>query len=142
MKVKIKFLNDDVRAPEYAHEGDGAMDLVATSMNQYPNYIEYGTGICLGIPVGYVGLIFPRSSLSNYDLTMCNSVGIIDSTYSGEVKFRFKQTKLNDQKQKHYKPGDKIGQLMIVPYPAVEFEEVESLQASARGAGGFGSTGQ
>lgn len=141
MKVKIKKLDPKGVIPQYAKPGDAAMDLTAISEQVVNNsdygYIEYGTGLAFEIPEGYVGLIYPRSSLSNTGLILSNHVGVIDSGYRNEVKFRFKWIKGT----KKYNVGDRIGQIMIVPYPTIEFEEVEELSNSERGEGGFGSTG-
>ena len=146
MEVKIKKLFPGAIIPSYAHEGDAGMDLVAFSKDSSdPHYIEYGTGIAISIPKGYMGLIFPRSSISKYDLQLCNSIGLIDEGYIGELKLRFRRIKRNvpegirmcDQ----YNVGDKIGQLLILPCPRIEFREVEELSKTERGDGGFGSTG-
>lgn len=149
LKIKIKRLADESVLPQYAKESDAGLDLVAITKNETPDYIEYGTGLAVEIPEGYVGLIFPRSSVSNTELVLANSVGVIDSGYRGEVKFRFK--KLQHQKtfrhdvvnlSAEYHISDKVGQLIIIPYPKIEFEEVEELNESARGANGFGSSGR
>jgi dUTP pyrophosphatase len=94
----------------------------------------------LEIPYGYVGLLFPRSSNSKKDLLLSNSVGVIDSGYRGEILIRFKPIK-ND-KNKLYEVGDAVAQLLILPYPKIEFEEVEELSDSERGVGNFGQTGK
>lgn len=80
MKVKIKKLNENAVIPSYSKQGDAGMDLVATSkiFDKYGN-VEYGTGLAMEIPEGYVGLIFPRSSISKKDLALTNAVGVIDS---------------------------------------------------------------
>lgn len=147
MKVKLKLLNDLAVVPSYSRPGDAGMDIVATSVKEYDSYIEYGTGISLSIPEGFVGLIYPRSSLSNYDLILSNHVGVIDSNYTGEIRFRFKRAfplnRAADQSGVHskiYHPGDRVGQLIIVPIPKVEFTLVEELGESVRGAAGFGSS--
>lgn len=139
IQVGIKKLHKDAVIPQYAKPGDAGMDLVATNMDtdQYGNVI-YGTGIALEIPEGYVGLIFPRSSNSKTDLYLTNHVGVIDSGYRGEIMFKFRTTQKNP---KLYSIGDRIGQIMILPYPQIEFVEAEELSISARGIGGFGSTG-
>ena len=151
MKVKIKKLDAIAQIPKYSKESDAGMDLVAISKNETNDYIEYGTGLAMEIPEGYVGLIFPRSSISNHDLVLSNSVGVIDSGYRGEVKARFKIQKTPNGLEMMvggmirptlYEVSDKIAQIIIVPYPKVEFEVVEELNESARGAGGFGSTGK
>jgi dUTP pyrophosphatase len=138
--VKIKRLSDNAVVPSYAHGTDAGLDLVATSMSIIEDsefgYYEYGTGLAVSIPDGYVGLIFPRSSISNTGMLLSNSVGVIDSGYLGEIKFRFRYIKGT----RHYNVGEKVGQLIIMPYPKIEFEEVEDLGESERGSGGFGST--
>lgn len=126
--------------PKYAHSTDAGMDLVAVSMNETDKYIEYDTGIALEIPKGYVGLVFPRSSVSKLDLVQANSVGVIDSSYRNSIKVRFK--KLKDNGVCVYVPGERIAQLIILPYPMIGFNEVEKLSDSDRGLGGFGSTGK
>lgn len=144
MKVKIKKLNTEATVPSYAKSGDAGLDLTAISKREVSSggfyddtqYYEYSTGLALEIPEGYVGLVFPRSSISNTDLTLANSVGVIDSGYRGEVKLRFKATK----QHKSYGIGEKIAQLIILPYPMIELEEVENLSDSERGVGGFGSS--
>lgn len=142
LKVKIKKLVKEAVIPAYSKPGDAGLDLVATSIkvedhNKY-GYFEYGTGLAVEIPQGYVGLIFPRSSISNTGMMLTNSVGVIDSGYRGEIKARFKYISGTPS----YNVGDKIAQLIIIPYPSVEFEEVEELSNTDRGEGGFGSTGK
>lgn len=142
MKVKIKRLDSNAKIPTYANPGDAGMDIYATSMKFTEDYIEYGTGLSFEVPEGYVMLIFPRSSISNKDLVLTNSVGVLDSGYRGELRFRFKRLREPGKlRMDLYNPGDKIGQIMIIPYPTIEFEEVESLSDSVRGVGGFGSSG-
>lgn len=139
MKVKIKRLDTSAKVPKYSTTGDAGLDITAINVTENIKYIEYGTGLSFEIPTGYVGLLFPRSSISNYDLTLCNSVGVLDSGYRGEVKFRFKKTN-NTSSSKHYDVGDRIGQILIVPYPQIEFIEDE-LSETERNIGGFGSSG-
>lgn len=160
MLVKIKKLVPNAVIPTYAKPGDAGMDLIAVSVNDSINYIEYGTGLAIEIPEGYVGLIFPRSSNSKKDLLLCNSVGVIDSGYRGEIKLRYKKI-MNPSEEKtnilqniftnsstliyeieQYDVGDKVGQIMILPIPFVEFTEVSELSQTDRGDGGFGSTGK
>jgi dUTP pyrophosphatase len=148
VKVNIKKLVPEAVIPKYAKPGDAGLDLVATSMTETDMYIEYGTGLAFEIPPGYVGLIYPRSSLSNYDLVLSNHVGVVDSGYRGEVKFRFKKCDSLRNPQnvilngyKFYNVGDKIGQLIVMPYPLVLLNEVTELEESSRGFGGFGSSG-
>jgi dUTP pyrophosphatase len=139
MKVKIKRLNESAVVPKYQVEGDAGMDLVATSRSvDDKGNIVYGTGLAFEIPKGYVGLIFPRSSLSKYGLMLTNHVGVIDSGYRGEVTAKFKVISGNPE---IYKVGDRIAQMIIMPYPKVEFTETDVLSDSERGTGGYGSTG-
>jgi dUTP pyrophosphatase len=136
LKVKFKKLYEDAIAPTYAKEGDAGLDLTATHMTFEENFIEYGTGIAVEIPNGYVGLVFPRSSVSKKEnFYLKNSVGVIDSGYRGEIKLRFNSS------DNPYQPGEKVGQMIIIPYPTIELEEVDELSSTDRGQGGFGSTG-
>ncbi len=136
VKIKIKKVHPDAVLPKYAEEGDAGMDIVAISRKMKDNYVEYKTGLCLEIPKGHVCLIFPRSSISKKDLMLCNSVGVLDSGYRGELLFRFQKLGENI-----YEVGERIGQIIILPYPLIEIEEVENLSKTSRGEGGFGSTG-
>ena len=143
MKVKIKKNIFNAIIPKYAKDGDAAMDLysVARSIDQYGNYV-YDTGISLEIPEGYVGLLFPRSSISKTPMSLRNSVGVIDSGYRGSIILKFKKYDRNHLDHPYaYTVGDRIGQIMILPYPKIEFIEVDELTQSDRGDGGFGSTG-
>lgn len=138
MKVKIKKLHPNAVLPKYAKEGDAAMDLVAVSFTLKDGQLVYDTGLSIEIPDGYVGLIFPRSSIVKTCLTLGNCVGVIDSKYRGPLLLVFDILKT---KGTVYAAGDRIGQIMIMPYPSIEFEEVEELSDTDRGNGGFGSTG-
>lgn len=140
MNVKIKKLSKDAVIPSYAKIGDVGLDLTAVSISYADNYIEYGTGLAIEIPEGFGGFIFPRSGISNYNLNLCNSVGVIDSNFRGEIKLRFK-TPYNHQRYRGYDIGDRIGQLVILPVPKIEFELTEELNDSVRGSSGFGSSG-
>ena len=131
MKVKITKTHRDAVIPSYAKIGDAGMDLKSTSALYEDKHITYGTGL------GYVGLLFPRSSIYKTSQLLANSVGVIDSGYRGEIKFKF--TRSSDALE--YNVGDRIGQLIILPYPKIELIEVEGLSWSARGIDGFGSTG-
>ena len=142
MKLRIKRLNDSAVVPAYAKDGDACFDLTATSVNVEVKFIEYGTGLAVEIPKGYVGLLFPRSSVTNKDLMLKNSVGIIDSGYRGEIRFRFQNTSKSEFRREIYNAGERIGQMMIMPVPTVEIEEVDELTDTERGEGGYGSTGK
>lgn len=143
MKVLIKKLTPEAVVPTYAKEGDAGMDLTATSVKETDMYVEYGTGLAFELPEGFVGLLFQRSSVSKYHLSLANAVGVLDSGYRGEVSFRFKKTPNHTplEYSKRYEIGDKIGQIMIIPYPKVEFTVTEQLLDSQRGTGSYGSSG-
>ena len=140
LKVKIKKLDPKAIIPSYAKPGDACMDLTAISEVIVEEggygYVEYGTGLSFEVPENYVMLIYPRSSVSNQGLLLSNSVGVVDSGYRGEVKFRFKWIKGTNK----YNVGDRVGQFMIIPRPIIDLEEVEELSETERGSGGFGST--
>jgi len=171
IKIKIKKLDPSSKIPKYAKPGDAGIDLTATSRvyDKYGN-VSYGTGLAFEIPEGYMGLLFPRSSVSKQELSLANSIGVIDSGYRGEVILKFKPTlgiystvegndegvdtksvsydtdvieapEIFDNQFEHYKVGDRIGQLVILPYPKIELDEVKELSESVRGEGKFGSTG-
>ena len=141
MQVKIKRLKPNAVIPTYSKEGDAGMDLVATEIiKDTPEQITYGTGLAMEIRDGFVGLVFPRSSIRKYDLVLTNSVGVIDSGYRGEIQATFKKT--NGLDSLVYNVGDRIAQIMIIPHPQIEFDEVDELSDTERGEGGFGSTGK
>jgi dUTP pyrophosphatase len=140
MKVKIKKLHENAVIPKYAKAGDAGMDLVAVSMTRHAeNKMTYGTGLAFEIPPGYAGFIFPRSSIRDKDLSLTNCVGVIDSEYRGQVAFTFIEH--YSDASEIYKIGDKVAQIIIMPYPEIEFEEVDELSTTERGSGGFGHTG-
>jgi dUTP pyrophosphatase len=142
MQVQVKRLDTNAVIPVKAHADDAGLDLTATSVKSTDKYIEYGTGLAVSIPRGHVGLLFPRSSISNSDLSLANSVGVVDAGYFGEIKLRFKKIGLTDPYfSALYNVGDRIGQLIIMPIPAVTFDEVSDLGDSERATGGFGSSG-
>lgn len=140
MIVNIKKLNENAIIPTYSKVGDAGLDLTAMSTTFNDMYVEYGTGLAVEIPIGYVGYIFQRSSVSNYHLMLANAVGVVDSNYRGELKLRFKRTSKNSNEITYY-TGDRVGQLIIMPIPAIEFNIVEELAETSRGQDGFGSTG-
>lgn len=151
MEIRIKKLRDNAVIPTKAHPTDAGFDLTATSKetDAYGN-IVYGTGIALEIPENHVGLLFPRSSNAKKDLLLTNSVGVIDSGYRGEVSFKFKPSNVIEKPDLAYIPesiskyevGDRIGQIIIIPYPEVTFVETDELSETQRGNGGYGSTGE
>ena len=141
--VKVKRLHNNAVIPSYSKIGDAGMDLTAVDIEETVDYVSYKTGLAFEIPKGHVGLLFPRSSNSKKDLLLTNSVGVIDSGYRGEVELRYKRIKADfADNVKKYEIGDRVGQIMILPYPNVYMTEVPELSDSQRGTGGFGSTGK
>tara|TARA_R110000824_G_scaffold70902_3_gene181760 strand:+ start:3389 stop:3832 length:444 start_codon:yes stop_codon:yes gene_type:complete len=146
MKIKIRRLHPDAVVPSYATYGDAGMDLRAVSVeNDMHGNIVCRTGIAMEIPDGYVGLLFPRSSVSKTALTLRNSVGVVDSGYRGEILLKFGKTMPERSpfllQDIPYEKGNKVGQIIILPRPEVEFVEAVELSITERGSGGFGSTG-
>jgi dUTP pyrophosphatase len=156
MKVKFLKKHPDAIVPKYANPGDGGMDLVAIDNGKFVHspegdptwyYVEYDTGLSCEFEDKYVGLLFPRSSGSKTALILSNSVGVLDSGFRGNIKARFKvdanlcKLVTVEQSFARYKKGDKIIQLVIVPFERAEIEEVTELSETERGEGGFGSSG-
>lgn len=141
MVIKIKKLRQNAVIPTYAKPGDAGKDLtcVTKEFNIKGQWV-YGTGLAFEIPDNHVGLLFPRSSICKKDLSLSNAVGVIDSQYRGEVKFIFNET-FHEGNPDVYNVGERIGQIIIMPYPTYEFVETDELSDSERGSGGFGSTG-
>ena len=139
MRVNIKKLHPNAKIPQYSKQGDAGLDLTAVDekWNKNNTMVTYDTGIAVEIPEGYVGLLFPRSSVAKTSLILSNSVGIIDSGYRGSVMMKYRYP----EEGMVYEVGDRVGQLLILPYPQIEFEEVEELSDSERGVGSYGSTG-
>lgn len=146
MEIKFKKFNEKAIAPARQHSTDAGFDLTCIGVSTVRNecgqiLLVYHTGIAVEIPEGYVGLIFPRSSIYKKSLEQTNAVGIVDSGYVGEVIVVMRNT--TDVVPAIYKEGDRFAQLVIVKLPEVEgFVEAEELSASERGINGFGSTDQ
>lgn len=143
MEIKFKRLDPIAVIPTYAKAGDAGLDFTAISKEYKGDTIVYSSGIAVEIPPGYVGLLFARSSINKTDLYQCNHVGVIDSGYRGELKFIFKHNAHGHTSKypMEYNVGDRVGQLVIIPYPAITLIEVNELSDSDRGSGGFGSSG-
>jgi dUTP pyrophosphatase len=165
MEIRFKKLVPEAQAPYKAFDVDAGFDLFATSINTTPDFIEYKTGIAVEIPEGYVGLIFPRSSVTKYDLMLKNCVGVIDASYRGELMCRFSRvlgTKLKDiriwqedivnnidsyieviwDELKQYEVGDRVAQIVFLELPKITMIEADELSDTQRGTGGFGHTGK
>lgn len=141
MNIKIQTI-DGAAVPAYAHEGDAACDLRAAC----DCYLEPGewhvvpTGIKLALPDGYAALVLPRSGLATKQgVTVINSPGLIDSGYRGEIGAPLYNA--NRTVGREVRKGDRIAQLLIVPVVHAEFDQVDELDETERGKGGFGSTG-
>lgn len=169
LKVRIKKLHPYAVIPTYAHDTDCGLDLTAVSktFDEYGNVV-YGFGLAFEIPEGYAGFIFPRSSNHKSGLLLTNCVGIVDSGYRGEVTAKFATRKWLTQPEKlieriryfikgdysgrlntfavfnerNYEIGDRVAQMVILPYPKVTFEEANELSETDRADGGYGSTGK
>jgi len=149
--LKFKKLHPDAVIPKRAHKGDAGYDLIAI---EEPNivedksgilYIEYKTGLAIQLPKGFRTELYPRSSISKYNLSLCNSIALIDNSYRGELICRFnlvvEDLTKEDIDPKIYKKGDKIVQLVIKKDYIFDIIEVDELDETERGVGNFGSTG-
>lgn len=137
MNVKIKKLHEDAIIPTYAKMGDAGMDLTAVNITADDHgYLTYHTGLAIEIPPWHVGLLFPRSSVYKTGQQLTNCVGVIDSGYRGELMMKYSVG------SSCYQIGDRVGQLIIMPYPRIDFYQVHDLTPTERGTGGYGSTGQ
>lgn len=143
MKVNIKKLNDNAIIPTYGSRFAAGADLYACIENDVvvnPHQtVMIPTGIALELPVGYAGLIYARSGLATKKgLAPANKVGVVDCDYRGEVKVCLHN---HSEVAQTVAVGERVAQLVITPYITAEFITVEELSDTARGAGGFGSTG-
>ena len=139
IQIKFNKLTSTAKTPTRAHESVAGFDFYADGPALFNGAWPVNhTGIAVEIPPGYFGAMFPRSSIRDTGLSLCNSVGVIDSGYRGEIVFSF----YRENGIGCYLHGDKIGQLVILPLPKVELVEVDELSDSDRGAKGLGSTGR
>lgn len=139
--MKFKILDKNC-IPKKAHAVDAGFDLKARKYTSvFPQDTQLvPTGVCVEIPVGFVGLLFPRSSISNTPLRMANSVGVIDSGFTGEIQVPLYNT--SEVEIVDVDKYERIAQLVIIPIGDVSLEIVEELEETERGTGGFGSTGK
>jgi dUTP pyrophosphatase len=155
--MKIKFIDGAKEAgaklPVSAYNTDTGYDIVTITdgeWNESRTFIEYRTGITIEVPRGYHVELFPRSSISNYDLTLANSIGLVDWGYRNEIIFRFKyipRFTMVDGVIKQlpaviYKKGERIGQIVVRKTERLQVEEVTALSDTDRNIGGFGSSGK
>jgi dUTP pyrophosphatase len=164
MEIRFKKLVPEAKTPIKLIDVDAGFDIFAISKNETPDFIEYLTGIAFEIPEGYVGLVFPRSSVTKYDLMLKNCVGVIDASYRGEIRCRFARvasTEFKDlllwnedvmkkirgrieiiwSEEKQYEVGERIAQIVFLELPKITLVEAEELSDTQRGTGGFGHTG-
>lgn len=169
LQVKVKKFHPNAVIPKYAKKGDAGLDLTAVSKKfDKDGNIVYDIGLGFEIPDGYMGLLFPRSSNAKKDLILTNSVGVIDSGFRGSVAMKYKPSGVfadyngektseefensfdfvdfpkgeeNDLDLILYEVGERVGQIIIIPYPQIQLIESEELSKSERGENGYGSTG-
>jgi dUTP pyrophosphatase len=145
MKVNFKKLNENAIVPTYGSEFAAGADLYACTNGETVTFAPsetklIKTGIAMEIPEGYAGLIYARSGIANKrGLAPSNKVGVVDSDYRGEIKVALFN---HSTETRTVAKGDRIAQMVIAPYLKVEYEEVDELSSTQRGAGGFGSTGK
>jgi dUTP pyrophosphatase len=138
MQLKIKKIHPNAAIPKYAKDGDAGLDLTAVSWEFLDSeHIKYNFGVAIEIPKGYVGFVFPRSSCYKQKQILSNCVGVIDSGYRGEISAVMVGTS-----KERYKILDRVAQIVILPYPEIEFVEVDELSETKRGTNGYGSTGK
>ena len=143
MTLRFRRLSADARPPAQTHDGDAGYDLhAAEAVTIAPGErASVGTGIAVAIPAGQAGLVVPRSGLAaRHGISVVNAPGLIDSGYRGELRVLL----LNTDRGQPFavEPGDRIAQLVIVRVETAELEEAAELDETARGTGGFGSTGR
>jgi dUTP pyrophosphatase len=143
VSFRFTLLNDEAEAPRRAHPGDAGFDLCASEAARLEpgERVSVGTGVAVEIPEGSAGLVLPRSGLAaRHGISVVNAPGLIDAGYRGEVRVLL----LNTDRAESFEvePGDRIAQLVIVAIGDSEPEQTEALAESARGEGGFGSTGR
>jgi dUTP pyrophosphatase len=142
VEILVTRLDDGVPLPSYAHPGDAGADLVTTvDLTLGPGErAMVGTGIALALPDGYAAFVHPRSGLAHrLGVSIVNTPGTVDAGYRGEIAVVLVNHDLRETVQ--FRRGDRIAQLVIQRVEQARFEEVAQLPASARGAGGYGSTG-
>ena len=142
--MKVKILNENATIPTYGTEDAAGADLYSAlteevSFNPHETKM-IPTGIALEIPKGYVGLVYARSSVgTKRGLAPANKVGVIDADYRGEIMVALHN---HTNEEQSIEPNERIAQMILMPYIPMVFKEVESLDTTERGEGGFGSTGK
>ena len=144
MKIEIKKLNENAVIPTRGSQQAAGYDLYAATTEPITikphETVKVGTGLAIAVPDGYFGAIFARSGLAaKQGLRPANCVGVADSDYRGEYIVALHN---DTDMERTIEPKERIAQLVVMPYLAVEFEEVDTLSETERGEGGFGSTGR
>src|SRR5688572_22764905 len=143
MSLPVRLLAATAKFPTRATPGDAGLDLYASEATRLEPgaRASVGTGIAVEIPVGHAGLVLPRSGwAAKHGISLVNAPGLIDAGYRGEVRVLL----LNTDRDEAFEiaEGDRIAQLLVVPFASLEPVEAESLAESERGEGGFGSSGR
>jgi dUTP pyrophosphatase len=138
MNLKFKKLHENAVLPSHSKIGDAGLDLTAVNIVIDGQQDTHHYGLSVEIPEGNVGLLFPRSSIRRYDVRLSNAVGVLDSSYRGEIMAVFD---VNHFPGERYKIGDRTAQLVIVPFVSCKTEWSQELSETERGQGGYGSTG-
>lgn len=138
MIVEFRKIHEAAVRPTKAHDNDAGFDLTSLYVERTYLYHEHHTGLAVNVPPGYVGLVFPRSSISTTGHTLANAVAVIDAGYTGEIKLRFRHGE-----GREYDSGERVGQLVILKLPNIELQEVNSFEkGTERGSTGFGDSGR
>jgi dUTP pyrophosphatase len=142
VELPVRLLEPGAALPSRANEGDAGIDLAAAepALLGPGERASIGTGIAVAIPAGHGGLVLPRSGLAlRHGISMVNAPGLIDSGYRGEIRVLL----LNTDREHAFEiePGDRIAQLLVMPFAAATPFEAATLSDSDRGTGGFGSSG-
>jgi len=142
VRLPVKRLDPTIELPSYAYAGDAGLDLRSSedvTLEPFERRL-ISTGLAIAIPEGYAGFVQPRSGMAlKHGLSMANTPGLIDSHYRGELKVI--AINLDPREPISIKRGDRIAQLVIQQVPVVSLVEVEELDETDRGTGGFGSSG-
>ena len=145
MKVNFKKLDVNAKVPTYGSSYSAGADLYALTNGETITFLPgetkiIHTGIAMEIPEGYAGLIYARSGIANKrGLAPSNKVGVVDADYRGEIMVSLHN---HSNETQEISDGERVAQMVIAPFLAVEYNEVEELTDTERGTGGFGSTGK
>ena len=142
LKIPVKKLDNSLETPRYAYVGDAGLDLRSAEHVVLEPFERkaISCGIAVAIPEGHAGFVLPRSGLAaKHGISIVNAPGLIDSNYRGELKAIL--VNLDAHEPFEINPGDRIAQLVVMAVPPAELVEVEELDETVRGAGGFGSSG-